>query len=323
MERLNSSDKCRTIAFVIFHDFSMIAFSSSIEPIRLANQGASADIYTWKVYSVDGQPVRASNGSTIVVDGSVEEIQSADMVIICSGVNVEKLEIPAFVPKKLRYLASHGSAIGAVCTGTYILAKCGLMKGYRCTIHWENMKAFTEEFPEIEASPLLFDVDSNRFTCAGGTAAVDMMLHVVGEHHGQAMVGKIADMMMHHRIRLGDEPQRLDLRVRLGVSHPKLLGVIKQMEDNLETPMSCGELATSVGLSARQLERLFNKYIGVKPSRFYLKLRLNQARLLLRQTSQPIINVALACGFVSASHFTKCYHEQFSRTPSEERRIAS
>ena len=127
-------------------------------------------------------------------------------------------------------------------------------------------------------------------------------------------------MMIHHRIREGTEGQRMALRARLGVSHPKLLAVISRMEENLEAPLSCGDLAEGVGLSTRQLERLFRKYLYKAPARYYLKLRLDRARFLLSQTSLPILSVALACGFVSASHFSKCYREHFGHTPSEDRR---
>ena len=222
---------------------------------------------------------------------------------------------PPRADRKLRTLAFYGVSIGAVCTGTYVLAKAGLLAGRKCTIHWENYDSFREEFADIEVTQELFEVDRNRFTCAGGTAAIDMMLSMIAKQKGPEIAAQVTDILIHHRIRDAHERQRMELRSRLGVAHPKLLAVVSEMEKSLETPLSCAELAEEVGLSTRQLERLFRRYIGEAPTKYYLGLRLKRARYLLRQTSMPILTIGLACGFVSASHFSKCYSEHFGRTP--------
>jgi transcriptional regulator GlxA family with amidase domain len=307
------------IGFFLVPDLSMIAFASAVEALRLANRMSGRRLYSWTCHSADGGPVVASNGVPIGVEGSFAEARSLPMVIVCSGVDVQR-HVDKALLSKLRWLACHGAGIGAVCTGTYVLAKAGLLDGYRCTIHWENLSGFAEQFPEIDITAELFEFDRNRFTCAGGTAALDMMLHMIAIQAGYDLAALVADVMIHHRIRDGDERQRMELRSRLGVSHPKLLAVISHMEDSLEEPKSCKDLARNVGLSTRQLERLFRKYLNDAPTRYYLGLRLNRARFLLLQTSMPILDVALACGFVSASHFSKTYREFFGRTPSQERR---
>jgi len=220
---------------------------------------------------------------------------------------------------KLRRLAFYGVSIGSVCTGSYVLAKAGLLDGFRCTIHWENHESLREEFPHLDVTDELYEIDRNRFTCAGGTAAIDMMLSMINARCGQEVAASVTDELIHHRMRNANERQRMELRARLGVANQRVLAVVATMEQNIEEPLSCGELAEHVGFSARQLERLFQKYIGQAPTRYYLGLRLARARHLLLQTSMPILSVALACGFVSASHFSKCYSEHFSRTPSEER----
>jgi transcriptional regulator GlxA family with amidase domain len=212
-----------------------------------------------------------------------------------------------------------GVDIGALCTGSYILARAGLLNGYRCTIHWENLPSFVEDFPEIEVTSELFEIDRNRLTCAGGTAAIDMMLNIIAMQHGHELAASVADQFMHERIRDRHDRQRMSLQVRLGVRHPKLLTVIKAMEQNLEEPLSRGALASNARLSTRQLERLFRRYLRRSPARYYLELRLNKARLLLLQTNMSVIDVALACGFVSASHFSKCYRDFFGHTPRKER----
>ena len=308
------------IGFILIPRFSLIAFASAIEPLRLANRVSDRTLFEWKTFSVDGAPVTASNGIETVVDAPLAEADNLTTLFVCSGIEVQHHVDRALITR-LRRLASHGTNIGAVCTGSYLLAHAGLLDGYRCTIHWENFAAFAEEFPDIEVTSELFEMDRNRFTCAGGTAAVDMMLNLIAVEAGHAVAATVADQLIHHRIRDGHERQRMELRSRLGVAHPKLLAVISRMEESLETPVNCAELARDVGLSTRQLERLFRKYMKQPPTRYYLQLRLNRARFLLLQTSLPVLGVALASGFVSASHFSKCYREHYQRMPSEERRL--
>lgn len=307
------------IGFLLINDFSMMGFTSAVEPLRLANRENGDAIYTGISYSLTGEPVTASNGIPIIVDAPLSEAKGLHAMFVCTGLKVRRYADKAIMTA-LRRMASHGTDIGGICTGSYILAKAGLLDDYRCTIHWENLAAFTEDFPDADVTSELFEIDRNRYTCAGGTAAIDMMLTIIGLQEGTRLAAAVADAMLHHRIRDGHESQRMELRSRLGVAHPKLLAVIQHMEENLEEPLSCAQLASRVVLSTRQLERLFSKYMSHAPTRYYLELRLNRARHLLRQTSLPVLSVALAAGFVSASHFSKCYREHFKRTPSEERR---
>jgi transcriptional regulator GlxA family with amidase domain len=314
-----NAESVHTFGFLMVPDFSMIAFTSAIEPLRLANRCSGKTLYGWRIFSPDGGPVTASNGVSIAADGAYGDVGPMPAVVVCAGVDVQRFDHRDLIAK-LRTLAFYGVSIGAVCTGTYVLAKAGLLSGRKCTIHWENHDSFREEFSDIEVTQELFEIDRNRFTCAGGTAAIDMMLSMITKQKGGEIAAQVTDQLIHHRMRDSNERQRMELRSRLGVAHPKLLAVVSEMEKSLEAPLSCSELAADVGLSTRQLERLFRKYIGEAPTKYYLGLRLNRARFLLRQTSMPILTIGLACGFVSASHFSKCYSEHFGRTPSQERR---
>jgi AraC family transcriptional regulator, glycine betaine-responsive activator len=313
------ANSCSTIVFMMVPCFSMIAFASAVEPLRLANRALGRRAYDWRVLTSDGRPVEASNGIAIPADGSFDDVSGASAAIVCAGVDVQTFDLRDLMAK-LRSLSSRGVPLGAVCTGAYVLARAGLLDGYRCTIHWENFDSFHEEFPDLPVTQELFELDRTRFTCAGGTAAIDMMLSVIAAQRGQDIASSITDQLIHHRMRDAHERQRMELRARLGVAHPKLIQVVGEMERCIEQPLSCADLADGVGLSTRQLERLFRKYLGQAPTRYYLGLRLERARHLLLQTSMPILSVGLACGFVSASHFSKCYSEHFSRTPSQERR---
>jgi transcriptional regulator GlxA family with amidase domain len=312
-------ENTRVIGFLLVPRFSMIAFSSAIEPLRLANRAAGRTLYEWRLFSSDGRPVRASNDVEIAVGGSYAEARGLHAAIVCAGLDVQTFNHRDLMAV-LRRLSSFGAAIGAVCTGTYVLAKAGLLDGYQSTIHWENHSGLVSEFPHLDVSQELFEIDRNRLTCAGGTAAVDMMLSVIMKDHGPDIASRVTDQLIHHRIREAGERQRMDLRARLGVAHPKLLSVVALMEKSIEEPLSCTELAEQAGFSTRQLERLFCKYLGHSPTKHYLSIRLEHARYLLQQTSMPILSVAMACGFVSASHFSKSYNEHFGRTPSTERR---
>ena len=307
-------------AFMLVPNFSMIAFASAIEPLRLANRVLGEDVFSWRILSASGEPVTASNGIPIAAAGSFADLAGVTSAVVCAGVDVQTYD-HRDLTGRLRGLSARGVPIGAVCTGTFVLAKAGLLDGHRCTIHWENHDSFAEQFPDLDLTEELFEIDRTRFTCAGGTAAIDMMLALIARQRGQEVASGVTDQLIHHRMRDGDERQRMELRARLGVAHPKLINVVSEMERCIEQPLSCVDLADGAGLSTRQLERLFRKYIGHAPTRYYLRLPLTPARQLLLQTSMPILSVGLACGFVSASHFSKCYSEHFSRTPSQERRI--
>jgi transcriptional regulator GlxA family with amidase domain len=310
------------IGFVVVPGFSMIALMSAVEALRLANHLSGQALYRWPIFSIDGQPVHASNGFPMAPEGDLEAAAGLTTVAVCAGHDPHKVPGKLLTPW-LRRMDRKGVDIGALCTGSYILARAGLLDGYHCTIHWENLAGFAEDFPEIEVTTELFEIDRQRFTCAGGTAGIDMMLNVIAMQHGHELAAKVADQFMHERIRDQHDHQRISLPARLGVRHPKLLSVIELMEKHLEEPLSRAELARMAGLSTRQLERLFRKYLYRSPARYYLELRLNKARLLLLQTNMSVIDVALACGFVSASHFSKCYRDFFGRTPRKERGLPS
>ncbi len=320
MNRSLMKVRINEIGFFLVPGFSLIAFSSAVEPLRLANQAANSQLYRWYCYSVDGLSVEASNGIRINVSGSYADIDIIPIVIVCGGTDIKNQSNPKLAAN-LRYLSSHGTALGAVCTGSHILAQAGLLDGYKCTIHWEFVEGFVEDFPDIEVSEDLFVIDRNRFCCAGGTAALDMMLYIIALHKSRDIAIDVSNMMIHHRIRDGNESQRMALRVRFGICHTMLLRAIAHMENNLHEHVSRDELANIANLSTRQLERLFKKYLQNTPIRYHRELRLKKGRDLLLQTSMSIIEVALACGFESASNFSKRYSEFFKVPPNKCRKM--
>ena len=307
-----------TIGFVLVPDFTMMAFTAAVEPLRSANRACGRPVFAWRLLSEDGRPVRASNGVVVAVDDGLGALDSLPQIVVCGALDIERRDHSVLI-QRLRRLAPRGSSIGAICTGSYVLAKAGLLDGYRCTIHWQNRDSLLEEFPGLHVTEELYEIDRDRFTCAGGTAAIDLMLSFIAKRCGPSIAAHVTDGLIHHRMREKQERQRMGLRERLGVANEKVLAAVARMENRLEEPLSCVEVAAAVGLSPRQLERLFQKYIGKTPTRYYLDLRLQRARALLRQTSMSILAVGVACGFVSASHFSKCYADLFGRSPSDER----
>jgi transcriptional regulator GlxA family with amidase domain len=310
--------KTREFVFLLCETFSMMPFAAALEPLRLANRIARRPLYSWRLVSETGEAVAASNGVVVQVDGGLDDVAREASIVVCTGFGLERAASRP-VLTWLRKQVRRGAGIGALCTGAHVLAKAGLLDGRRCTIHWENHASFAEEFPEVGLSKRLYVVDDGVFTCAGGTAAADMMLHLISEEHGPDMASLVADTLVHTPVRTDADEQRLSVPARIGVRHPKLVQIIQTMERSTEEPVSPSELARSVNMSTRQLERLFRRYLNRSPKRYYMELRLEKARNLLLQTDMSVINVALACGFTSPSHFSKCYRAYFNRTPYRER----
>ena len=310
------------LGFYLVPNFSLLPFSSAIEPLRMANMLSGRELYSWQLVSSDGLAVRSSAGIEMPVSLAAGTRERFDAVIVCGGMQIHTIDDEAGMAW-LRQLDKVGVLLGAVCTGSYLLARAELLDGHRCTIHWENMASAREQYPELVISPELFEMDASRYTCAGGTAPLDMMLCEIRDTHGTALATRISEQFMCERIRDHNDRQRVPLTQRIGASQPKLAEAVSLMEANIEEPMTLDELSHHVGLSRRQLERLFQRYLHCVPTRYYLELRLERARQLLLQTSMPIVDVALACGFVSAPHFSKCYRDLFLIPPRDERRRAA
>ena len=307
--------------FVLLDSFTLMAFAGAIEPLRLANRMAGRRLYEWTVLTETGAPATASNGVVVAADGPLGETGRETTVIVVGGLRV-KAAITRPLLTWLRLAARRGAAIGALCTAAEVIATAGLLDGRRCTIHWENRASFEEDHPEIELTPTIYAIDANRYTATGGTASTDLMLALIARRHGIELANLVADQMIHTAIRSDRDEQRLSIPTRIGVRHPRLAGVIRRMEAGIEDPVSPAILAEDAGMSTRQLERLFRRYLGRSPKRYYMELRLAKARGLLQQTEMSVINVALACGFASPSHFSKCYRAFYKTTPYRERGIA-
>ena len=310
--------KPRRFVFVLLDNFTLLSFAAAMDCLRLANRMSGKSLYEWRLVGEGGESVSCSTGTAFHLDGDLDELRRDDTIIVCGGADVQKATTKRML-NWLRREARRGLAVGGLCTAAYTLAKAGLLDGKRATIHWENQDSFSEEFDEVNLTKSVFIIDGNRLTTAGGTSSIDLFLQIISNDHGEELASAVADQQIYSSIRTDQDTQRLSVPTRIGVRHPKLSQVIQKMEANIEEPISPSVLATEVSMSTRQLERLFRRYLNRSPKRYYMELRLQKARNLLMQTDMSVINVALACGFASPSHFSKCYRAHYETTPYRER----
>lgn len=294
-----------------------MAFSSAIEPLRAANRLSGKTVYEWRLLSSKGGNVSSSSGFPFETL-SLDLAPPVDRVLVVASLGIESLrDRPAIL--FLRSLARAGIPLGAISTGTILLARAGLLTDHRCTIHWESIPTFSEEFPNIRVSRDVYVQDRNRWTCAGGTAAIDLMLDQIRTDHGAVLAADVADPFLYSRIRGPEDLQRTQVEWRYGINDSRISTAIACMEDNLENILDMSEIARRGKLSLRQMERLWHHHLGMAPQQFYLAIRLKAARKLLRETNEPITTIALRCGFASSSHLGQAYRRLFDRSPSEER----
>jgi transcriptional regulator GlxA family with amidase domain len=308
----------RRFVFVLMENFTLLSFSSALDALRIANRMSGKTLYEWTFIGENEEVVSCSAGTQFKLDNPLIELHRDDTVLLCGGTSIQEATTKKLIGW-LRREARRGLTIGGLCTAAYPMARAGLLDGKKATIHWENQDSFAEEFLEVELTKTVFVCDGNRYTTAGGTSSIDLLLKIIADEHGEELANAVADQMIYSSIRTDQDTQRLSVPTRIGVRHPKLSKVIQMMEINIEEPISPSILAKDVGMSTRQLERLFRRYLDRSPKRYYMELRLQKARNLLMQTDMSVINVALACGFASPSHFSKCYRAHYDTTPYRER----
>lgn len=309
----------RTVTFLLLPAFSMIAFTSAIEPLRAANEIANRPFFEWRLLSTDGAPVHGSNGISIPVAGSLEDAIGCWAIVICGGQG-SHLAFNQEIESCLRRLRHEGTKIGAISDGAYLLARAGLMHGSTCVVHWACMEGFAETFPDISLDDAIYHIDGDRFTCSGGTASLDLMLKLIELEIGQDLAIAISERFLHSEIRDPMTRQKSSKSESYKVANRHLGKAIEIMEKNLEETYSLDSISRTVGVSRRNLERQFAMHTKCTPRDYYMKLRLQRARSLLANTSLTVTEVAIASGFVSISHFAKNYKQLFGYTPRQHRR---
>ena len=304
--------------FLLVEEFSHLAFSCALEPLRIANLVSGKPLYRWSLVSANGRDATCSNGSVTLVHGGLEPVRHADRLFLISGINVQNHDTPELLNFLRRERAS-GTPLGAICSGAYLLARASFLNGMEAAIHWDYHDLFAEEFPQVDLVRNVFVSKAKVITASGGTAAADLMLHLIGQQQGKGLATAVADQMVYNAVREGTAAQRVSLQSRHGMRNAHLMRAIEIMEANIEDPLSPSLIAEDLGISTRQLERLFGKYLNSTPKHYFMELRLHRARNLLVQTEQSITEIAMACGFRSTSHFSKVYRGAYGRSPISQR----
>jgi AraC family carnitine catabolism transcriptional activator len=307
-----------TFAFVLLEKFSTFSLSSMIEPLRIANYCSGRNLYGWRLLSADGEPVQASTGITVETRQASRDDSDWDAIIICGGWNAERYKCPELF-SWLQYMGRMGVILGASETGTYVLARAGLLQNYAATIHWHCHSAFKESFPATHLKDALFVIDRRRMTCAGGTAGLDMMLQDIRHRNGKELAMEVADQMLYSPPRGADVPQKEVLSRQQSTLPSALQKAIDIMERNIEKPLTIPSIASELGFSQRKLERLFNQRFGCSAVAYYRTVRLQEARVLLTHTDMSVLDICIACGFASSSYFSKSYTNQFGVRPRDHR----
>lgn len=305
------------VHFLLIPEFSLIALSAILEPLRVANR-FGGNLYEWVLVGEQQGPVPASNGIMIQTTLGIDEVDGVDTLLVCASFNPRKYLNPA-IRAWLRKLERERATLGAVDTGLYFLADAGLVGKEKVTLHWEQIPCYSEDYPGANISSELFEISPRRMYCSGGTAGIDMMLCKIMLEHGRQLALAISEQFLVSRIRTASEHQRLEVATRHNVFNKRLTMAILQMENHLENPISIDDVATLTHISRRQLERLFKSAFGETPTAFYLGLRLKRARTLLRETDLSITDASVATGFDSVSYFSRTYRNFFGQTPRSER----
>jgi transcriptional regulator GlxA family with amidase domain len=312
-----------TVAFLLVREFSMLSVVSALEPLRAANRLLGRPYYRWILVSDDGEPMTASNGMMVSMDGAlpqvVPQLGERDFIFVCAGLDSDPPN-RARLHSGLARAARAGVTLGSLSAGTFVLARAGLLDGYRCTVHWEFQPAFEEDFPEIECTSGLYCIDRDRWTGSGGITGLDMMLQLIERDHGPALGRSIGNQFQIDRIRNAGVDQRPGALERLETLPEPVQAAIDLMMANIETPLKMQEIARLTGINLRRLERLFHSHLDTAPAQYYRRLRLEKARELLMHTNLSALEIGFLTGFSSSSHFAMAYAREFGIRPSEARR---
>jgi AraC family carnitine catabolism transcriptional activator len=314
------ADSPRLVGLLLLPDFSQLGLAAVTEPLFVANWLSGRTLYSWRTLSLDGKPARASSGQKVPVDCGIGEADRLDMLLVLAAFDVKRLTRDSALKSWLRRVARHGTVIGSIETASEIVAAAGLLDGFAVAIHWDNLEGFAESHPQCRTVSQLYTVEGKRLTCAGQSATLDMMLACIAQDHGTSLAAEVAAQLMLPGWRPGDQPQPAPGARTHRASDPGLDRAITIMEQHVEEPLSCAEVARRAGLSIRQMQRLFQKGLGTRPARHYQSIRLSKAHALLQQTDLSVTEIAVSAGFGSLEHFCRIYRREFGCRPRDDRR---
>lgn len=302
--------------FLLLEHFSLPAFTQSLDTIVTANL-LRPGLFATRTFGLQQDEVVSDLGLVIRPDSliTLDEVKELDLLVVCGGYRTELKTSPELT-QLLRGAAESGAQLAGLWNGAWFLGAAGLLDSYRCAIHPEHRPALAEicKITHVTSEP--FVIDRDRLTASSPAGAFHMALDWIRTLHDKALVEGIEDILSFEESRY----RRVKASPNISVSAP-LREVVKLMEANLEEPLEMEQLVTYAGRSRRQVERLFREQLGTTPQRYYLELRITEARRLLQHTEMSQVEVLVACGFVSPSHFSKCYSAYFGYRPSKEKRL--
>lgn len=314
----NTQSAPYNIGFLLIDGFALMSFSAVVEPLRAANLISKRKLYEIDYYCVEKKYATSSSQAIIESSKTLNELSHLDLLFVVAGSGSTSFK-NSKVTKHLKQSANQGIMLGGVSGGPVILARAGLLKNRRFTVHWEHASEMVELFPELVIERTLYVKDRDRYTCAGGVAPLDMMNAIITEHHGNDFAQRVSDWFIHTEIRPSASPQRSGLSERYPTATHTMILAIEAMRNHIADPLDLDQLARISEVSTRQLNRLFKEKMEIGTMDFYRQLRLKTARKLLKQSSMKIIDIAQATGFVSAAHFSTAFNKQFGNTPSSLR----
>ncbi len=318
MDITATSTKPFRVGLLLVDGFALMSYSAAIEPLRAANLLAGKTLYEIEQVPVVGAQSVSSSGAIIKASAHVGERVDFDLILVVAGGDPARFSDER-IYQWLRHLARRGVLIGGVSGGPVILAQSGIMAGRRMTVHWEHAPALAEYAPMLALERTIYVIDRDRLTCAGGTAALDMMHALITTHHGADFARRVSDWFVHTEIRPSGGPQRAGPVERYGTASLPVLRAIELMENHIADTLGLEQLAQLTGLGARQLNRLFREKLGRSTMGFFRDFRLEKADNLLSQSTLNITEIALAAGFANSAHFSHSYRQRFGRPPSASR----
>ena len=310
--------KCQHFNFLLVDGFSHIALACAVEPLYLANMISRRDLYSFSLAAENGNTATCLSGLEMAVHSGFDDLGPCDGLYVLASMDVRTRSTRPLL-SALRRERALGARIGALCSGAWILADAGFLDGRSAAIHWDYHHSFKEVFPDVELVKSVFVDDPKNPTAAGGTATADYMLHVIEEEHGPDLATAVADQMVYNSVRTDTAAQRVSLQSRIGKRNSHIALAIKIMHETIEEPLSPAKITEQIGISTRQLERLFGRFLSATPKRYFTEMRLNRARSLLLQTESTVIEVGLACGFDDPGHFSRLYKSYYGVTPTHQR----
>jgi len=308
----------RRYVVLLLPGFSNLVLGAATGPIMATNSILGEDQYSIHFAALGSNRVQAEAGNWTEVE-DISAVEKAHGLLICGGSPVSYRNDPV-LNEWVRNNAYRFGLIAGLATGGLVMADAGLLVNHRAAIHWWDDGYLYEQYPNTRIMEDSFIVDRQRATSRGGTSTLDMMMFLLARDHGPEMAESLAQHFIRARVGGTTKTHRRLLTDRQVNEQPKLRNAIELMESNIEEPLSTDDVAGHVGISRRQLERLFKKYLDSVPSKYYQLIRLERARTLLHQTDQSIMEIAMQCGYSSGAHLSTSYRNQYGMTPSEERK---